>query len=223
MASLHKLEIVIPTTGEACLFDCLDRIVKFTPKPYALRLWYNVLDEFDYEYLKKMLTYTKDVIVCHKGYGGTEESMFHQLTCEAEFLMGLCADSNVSEDYFEKLMAPLRNNERVGLVGHRCEEAENATVPDKISVVRKKAIDDVGAVSPLFHVYGHNGLEQIMRMRMKRWVVFAVPDVLLADFENKKGKKADTRVEKEMAKSDEACSRLFKNGYKDFNWWMNQY
>ena len=218
------IDVCYPTVGESCTEKSIERTLKFIPSfvNYNLRIWYNVIDRYDEQFAKKMLTYTDDVIIAFNKYGCTEESFFHWITSDAEFILGMLADANVHEDFFSRLYEPMKNP-KVAMVGQGIKW-ENTFLVDKVVLVRKKAIDDVGASSPMFKRYGHANLEHHRRLIGAGWIIVAHEEIQLEDFENGIEKESTCkRFQSEVNRSGEMCGRLFANNYKGFNWWMNKY
>jgi hypothetical protein len=223
--NIMALEVYICTTGEDTTWRVIERVAKYTPHPYALRIWYNVLEEYDDSFVRKMLEYTDDVVVCRKGMGCSEGSMFFQLTSEAEFQLGMCADTQVREDYFDKLMKPMVHIPRMAFTGQGfpIEEGSDILIPDKIGLVRMEAIRDVGAHSPLFKRYGHQSLELGIRMRKAGWRILGVPDVLLEDYEVRQGKSKMKGFNELIEKNGKLCEKVVLEGCDKFNWWSNTF
>lgn len=222
------LGIYVSTIGESVTFETLDRLIKFTPKPYKLTVWYDACGRgVDWDFYKRILTYTDDVVLLTQNKGPGANYAFSLLYSDCDYVMTVFADCLVNEGYFDLIEQAFREIPRLATAGSDITGRAPKVVvsdyrqnPDGLQVFNRRAVDEIGGLCPSFRGYGHDLFEFHCRSMRRGWNTAMIPGIMWEGGNKHEGRGMNKNLSEEIERNTkvvEHCSRL---GWGDhYPWW----
>lgn len=223
-----RLKIFLWTVGERITLESLDLLVRHTPKPYELVVWYDACGRgVDLEFLRAVNKYTDDTIVVSKDKNSRAAWSFASLNLEFDRLIICAADLLVLPGYYERLIEPFHTLDKVACVGEAWRPSlgkewaisDDARGIDGIVCVSSEAINDVGSVSPAFNGRGPYHQEWFRRFSKNGWKSVAMDGLCVHGGLQHEGRDMDPDWQKDLHKDNLAWLESERLGHTGFKWW----
>lgn len=232
-----KLQISVLTTGEDVLWETLDSVKEFTEIPYSLHVWYqmkNKDEKPDFDFYKRILTYTNDVVLCSSPHKCPAAVGYSQVYLNYDYLLSLSQDTVLMKGYLKEVMKYFHNFRKVAFVGQGTSSTElkggfeinnPINLPDSGGIYSREVVNDIGGLGAFFPRYGFDLIEWMARAIVRGWKIIHIKNIINhgGRFDKKHGASEKTNGLDDIIKESGRLQMIAdKMGYKGYNWWADR-
>jgi len=225
----HKL--FVATVGEPCIWTTLESIKKQTTVPYTLQIWYDARGKTDWDFYKRLLTYTDDVILCAKQNYLSHALGWMLLYTDADYVWFFGADCEALEGYTEKIERAFQLMPYVVYVGQPVVKIDGDIAvsnvdyfPDKIMVFDRAMVNFTGGFNTSFQYYAYENSEFACRLVKNRYNFVALADLIKEQDGGHSGTAGNPEIKERENDNFEVFKKCIKimNSNVPYNWWDNK-
>lgn len=228
MPEIPDLRVLFLTVGEPVSLASLEALVKRTPQPFKLTVWYDSCGRgVDWDFYRTLTTFTDDVFLLTKNHG-TSRALAHTLLyMGGKYVMLVLADTVVQEGYLDRFHFAFSQLERIACAGSfRIKKApwdflinSKEFMPDGVQMFSRAAINDVGGACPAFVGMGMENREWHDRAISRGWNVVTCNGIMEEVGSMHDGRSLNPNINAEIAESVKTYLRIKDGGYEGFKWW----
>lgn len=226
------ITIFMVTVGEPVTFEALESIKMYADnKRYKIMIWYDACGRgVNLDFYNRLKEYTDDVILSTQNQGLPKIFGYAMLYTDTPYLFLTGSDTVFNPNFLSDMLEPFSTMDNVGVVGECGRDLPDKytvcknedIIPDLAILIKKKVINEVGATSPSFKLYGQEFSEWCNRVIADgRWQVISCTGTGVHKDDPSDGKAKIEDLIDVYGLNVGLVLRLKDKGYKGYDWWSN--